>query len=313
MVQSILIGIAAGLASALLFISPSSGTALAFPLLALTALPVAIAGLGWGVAGSVLALATGSAIVGLYYASLPALVIYLALFAAPIAWLARLAGLWRETSGGEREWYPLGQLLLHASLATAIGLVIAGWAIGYDPQDLVGEMAAAFSAMLADTSAQPVDDASARAFAELYVSLMPFTLGLVMVVFAVVNLWLAAIVARSSARLERPQQRLWTATLPNIALAVFVIAAALAFTLPGGLGIAASAVAGAFGAAVVLIGLAVLHAVTLGLPGRAFLLGGTYFLIAVSGLPLVVIAIVGAAENFLNFRARKFRGAPPPT
>ena len=53
MTQSIFVGIGAGLAAALLFLAPVSGTALAFPLFALTGLPIAIAGLGWGVVGGI--------------------------------------------------------------------------------------------------------------------------------------------------------------------------------------------------------------------------------------------------------------------
>ena len=48
MMQIVLIGIGAGLAAALLFVSPLSGTLLALPLFALSGLPIAIAGLGWG-------------------------------------------------------------------------------------------------------------------------------------------------------------------------------------------------------------------------------------------------------------------------
>ena len=47
MIQIILVGIAAGVAGALLFLSPIGGTTLAFPLFTLCGLPIAIAGLGW--------------------------------------------------------------------------------------------------------------------------------------------------------------------------------------------------------------------------------------------------------------------------
>ena len=55
MTQVFLVGIGAGIAAALLFMAPIGGTVLAFPLFLLTGLPIAIAGLGWGViAGLVL-------------------------------------------------------------------------------------------------------------------------------------------------------------------------------------------------------------------------------------------------------------------
>ncbi|MEX0852388.1 MAG: hypothetical protein WD036_03770, partial [Bauldia sp.] len=66
MVQFILVGILAGLAAALMFLAPVSGTALAFPLFALAGLPLAIAGLGWSpLAAGVAAIAAAAAIAGL--------------------------------------------------------------------------------------------------------------------------------------------------------------------------------------------------------------------------------------------------------
>lgn len=314
MIQSILIGIAAGFASALLFLAPESGSMLAFPLLALTGLPIAIAGLGWGLGGGAIATAVGAGIIGLYVGSLPAVVIFLALFTGPIVWLVRLAAMWRQNDAGEREWYPLGRLLFQAAVATGIGLIIAGWSIGYDAEAFSADVGAAFVEVFTDTgTAEPVDEAAVRSFAELYVALLPFTLGLLLVTIAVVNMWIGAKVARASGRLERPDQRLWTAALPNEALIGAAIATALAFILPGTLGDAAGAFSGAFSAALVLIGLAVLHAITLGMAGRGFLLGATYVVILISGLPLLIVAFLGAAESFFQFRARKFRGAPPPT
>ncbi len=93
----------------------------------------------------------------------------------------------------------------------------------------------------------------------------------------------------------------------------FGLAVALAILLPGAAGTVAAVFAGSFGCALALTGLAVLHALTVGMGGRAVLLGIVYALIVISGLPLILLAILGAAENFLNLRARKFRGAPPTT
>ena len=59
MVQIVLVGLVAGVAGALLFMSPIGGTTLAFPLFTLCGLPIAIAGLGWtmvaGLIGSAVA------------------------------------------------------------------------------------------------------------------------------------------------------------------------------------------------------------------------------------------------------------------
>jgi len=58
--QPILIGIAAGIAAALLFLAPIGATLIAFPLFLLTGLPIAIAALGWGLVGGAAATLTAS-------------------------------------------------------------------------------------------------------------------------------------------------------------------------------------------------------------------------------------------------------------
>jgi hypothetical protein len=101
--------------------------------------------------------------------------------------------------------------------------------------------------------------------------------------------------------------------LPNEALAILAVAVVVAF-VPGAIGYAAGAVAGAFGGAFALIGLAVLHATTVGNSVRVLILVAVYVLLVFfGGLPLVLLAALGIAEAFLHLRARQFRGVPPPT
>ena len=101
--------------------------------------------------------------------------------------------------------------------------------------------------------------------------------------------------------------------LPNEALAVVAVAVVVAF-VPGAVGYAAGAVAGAFGGALALIGLAVLHATTVGNSVRVLILVAVYVLLVFfGGLPLVLLAVLGIAETFLHLRARRLRGAPPLT
>ena len=76
--------------------------------------------------------------------SLPSGIIYLALFGAPAAWACRLAWLSRtDEATGNTEWYPIGRILLHGAGATAIGLIIVGFIIGYDPGAFTTEITAA--------------------------------------------------------------------------------------------------------------------------------------------------------------------------
>jgi len=318
MVQVILVGIGAGLAAALLFLAPASGSPLALPLFILTGLPLVIAGLGWTVLGGAIAAASGGIVVGAMLATLAPAAIFVLVFGAPIVWLTRLAGLSRPKDANSpasgSEWFPLDRLLLHVTLAVGIGLAIAGVVMGYDPEGIAREATVALLAFLSEVQSAnpPPTEETIAPFVRLYVGLLPFTGAVFMVAVITFNLWLGAWVARASGRLARPAERLWTVTLPNEVLAGFAVTLALAF-LPGAVGDIAAVFAGAFGCALVLVGLAVLHALTLGMSGRRIVLGVTYVLILLSGLPLLLFAALGAGESFLHLRARRFGGAPPST
>jgi hypothetical protein len=314
MMQIGLVGVGAGFAASLLFISPLGGTLLALPLFMLSSLPIAIAGLAWGSLSSAIAAigAAGTVAVAL---SLPAGIIYLALFGAPMAWACRLAGLSRtDEATGTTEWYPPGRILLHGAAAISVGVIVLG-AMSPGGTEEWRSAAQAFLAELFSQSpsgAVPPTAAEIETFATVLVTIAPYVIGAFYLVILVVNLWLGARIAEASGRLARPRDRLWTAVLPNEALLVFAIAVVAAF-VPGALGSAAGAVAGAFGGALALIGLAVLHATTLGNSLRILILVTVYVLLVFfGGLPLILLAILGIVEGIFHLRARRFHGAPPP-
>ena len=315
MARIIMVGIAAGFAAALLFLAPVSGAGLAFPLFALTGLPIAIAGLGWGVLASGSSAVTGAVVVMALTQGAGA-AIFILFFGAPMVWLTRLARLSRlvdqSQPGGRREWYPLGRLLFHAVMSMAVGLVLIGVATGYEPETIVREATAVLVDWLArgDPTGSPPTAAEIGPFVRLNVAVLPVTVAILAVAIVVVDLWLAALVARASGRLERPREKLWTVTLPNGALLGFAVATVLAMA-PGVLGQSAAVFAGALGAAVALVGLAVWHALTLGMAGRGAVLAITYVLVFLFGLPVVLLVALGIGETFLQLRARRFGGAPP--
>ncbi|MBV9555602.1 MAG: DUF2232 domain-containing protein, partial [Pseudolabrys sp.] len=115
MIQTILFGLGAGAAGALLFASIASGSLLSIVLFYLAPLPIMIAALGWthlaamiATLGATLALA---AVFGGVFA--------LAFFAGaglPAWWLGYLAMLARPAADGTTlEWYPPGRLVLWAA------------------------------------------------------------------------------------------------------------------------------------------------------------------------------------------------------
>ena len=315
MTQDLLVGIAAGVAAALLFLAAASGTALAFPLFVLTGLPIAIAGLGWGVLAAILSAIAGSVVVLALIHAMGA-AIFILLFGAPMVWLTRLAGLSRPVdqpqSGGERLWYPLGRLLVNAAISIAVGLVIIGLVTGYEPETLVREATVALIDWLAsgNPTGAPPTAAEVEPFVRLNVAILPFTVAILALVMIVLDLWLAALVTRASGRLKRPRERLWTVTLPSGALPGLAAAIVLAM-VPGALGQSAAVLAGALGGAAALVGLAVLHALTLGMGGRGAVLTISYALLFLFGFPLFLLVALAIGERFLHLRARRFGGAPP--
>ena len=146
MVQFVFIGIGAGLASGLMFLSPLGGTSFALPLFFLSGLPIAIAGLGWGTAAAAIGALLATIVLALGI-SPPAAGIYLAVFGAPLTWLTRVTLLSRDTPAG-REWFPLGRILFHAAAVAALGTIVAGAIVGFDPVALAADMTAMLTSFM---------------------------------------------------------------------------------------------------------------------------------------------------------------------
>jgi hypothetical protein len=61
-----------------------------------------------------------------------------------------------------------------------------------------------------------------------------------------------------------------------------------------------------------LLGLAVLHALTIGIGGRAALLTINYIVLILLGFTAILVIALGLAETLFHLRARRLGGAPPP-
>src|SRR5690606_38490778 len=125
-------------------------------------------------------------------------------------------------------------------------------------------------------------DMDLSAFADTLAAALPVAVAASSVVMAVVSAFLGASIAGGMGYTVRPRPAAWSVGLPRTASVVFVLAA-LATLLPGAMGDAARAVAGAFGAALLLVGLGIIHAFTRSLGARPLVL----FLVYVS-MPLFV-------------------------
>jgi hypothetical protein len=91
-----------------------------------------------------------------------------------------------------------------------------------------------------------------------------------------------------------------------------VLAIAVAGTfLPDLIGLASGVFTASLLLAYALLGFAVLHAITLGVNGRGFMLTGLYFSVGLFGWPVVLMSLVGLVETMLELRARVARRKPP--
>ena len=320
MIAIVLIAIAAGAASALMFASIVSGALISLVLFYLAPLPLMVAAMGWGplcatIGGIGAAIGLG-AIFGLPYC-----IAFAVTVALPAWWLGHLALLGRPATGAASsgngaapvapplEWYPVGRILLwiaaFAALTTMAGLLT----LGTDAAAVTGAMRRGLMRIIG-----PRDAASAgeiEQWVDALVAIAPAAAAIVAMMTLTLNLWLAARITATSGRLHRPWPDLKSADLPPLTLAALCVA--IAFCFAGGLlAILAQIVAAALMMAYALTGFAVLHTVTLALKSRALWLGGTYAIMAVFGWPILAMSVLGLADAIFGIRQRYLRSRPPP-
>src|SRR3981081_4545856 len=133
---TILIALAAGCASALMFASTISGALISLVLFYLAPLPLMVAALGWGplsaTIGGIAAASGLGALFGLTYC-----IAFVLTVALPAWWLGHLAFVGRPVHHGaaagngpspvapELEWYPVGRILLWISGFAALTTIAA--------------------------------------------------------------------------------------------------------------------------------------------------------------------------------------------
>jgi hypothetical protein len=320
MVWIVLIGIGAGLTSALLFAALASGHALAIALFYLTPLPIMLAGVAWSWMAGLIAAVTAAVLLAMIFSGwfLLAFLIGVGFPAVTLSYLALLAR--PSTSGaGQLEWYPPGRIVLAAALIAATATTLTIPAFGTDVESYRGALKATFERVLraqTDTPAGeplklPGIDDTDRALTNLTI-LMPPAAAAFSMITSLGNLWLASRVASVSGRLARPWPHLPALAFPG--RAPLLLAAAVAGTfLPGIAGV----VAGLFTATLLLaygiLGLAVVHGASRALAGRLFLLIAVWLSVLVLGWPLLLAALLGLTDHFIDLRGRFAARADLPT
>src|SRR5258708_6615458 len=151
MIAIVLIAIAAGSASALMFASIVSGALISLLLFYLAPLPLMVAALGWGplsaTIGGIIAATGLGAIFGLPYC-----IAFAVTVALPAWWLGHLALLGRPMTTGvspgnsaspvapDLEWYPVGRILLWITGFAALTTMAALLTLGTDAAPITGAL-----------------------------------------------------------------------------------------------------------------------------------------------------------------------------
>jgi hypothetical protein len=321
MIAILLIALAAGCASALMFASIVSGALISLLLLYFAPLPLMVAALGWGplaaTIGGILAATGLGAVFGL-----PFCIAFTVMMALPAWWLGHLALLGRPAANATPsgngavpvsptlEWYPIGRILLWIAGFAVLTTMATLLTFGADAATITETLRAGLLRILGPRGTASGDELKQRI--DAVVMIAPAAAANSTMTMLVLNLWLAAKITATSGRLHRPWPVLKSTELPPMTLAALM--AAIAFCFAGGLlAMLAQTVTAALLLTYALTGLAVLHTLTLGLKSRALWLGCSYALLVVSGGWLAVtMVILGIADAIFGLRQRYLRGRPPP-
>ena len=316
--NALLMAIAAGIISAVVFASATTGPLpLRFVLFFLTPLPLYLAGLGLGPqAAAVSAIVATLTILAL--TNPVAALVFVVSTGLPAVLTTRFALLGREREGADTakdmEWYPIGRIVTAAALFAGVFASLGLLVMGGDTAALTKAMHDAVEAFVktqmpqipgaATVTDEQINEIAARASA-----MLPWSLAALSLMTTLLNLWLAGRITLASGRLARPWPDLSAVMLPSSATFGLLIALALSFA-GGAPGLLASGFSGAFMMAFALVGLAVAHALTRGSPWRNFILSAIYAsLLVFTPAAALILAIAGLAETIFHYRAAK-GGAP---
>ncbi|WP_398468094.1 hypothetical protein [Tardiphaga sp.] len=315
MISSLLIALAAGAASAVMFASIVSGALVSIFLFYLAPLPLMVACLGWGPMTATIGGIAAATSLGLMFG-----MGYLAIFAITIAlpawWLGHLALLGRTVEAPasvtgpakpKAEWYPIGRILLWIAVFASITTMAALLTLGTDSETILGTLKRSFARIITGRT-----EGDSETIANTVAMIAPSAASVVAIITLTLNLWLAGRITSTSGRLKRPWPDLRTLALPPMTMVALCVAIALTF-LGGIVGMFAQIVSATLLMAYALTGFATLHALTIGLGSRTIVLSMVYAMTLVLGWPILVAACLGLADAFFGFRQRLGERQPPET
>ncbi|NRP71109.1 hypothetical protein ILFOPFJJ_01992 [Ensifer psoraleae] len=298
---SLITGALAGITAALLSMGANTQSSFAIVLYAASALPILIAGLGWGNAAAIIAIvvagATAAALVSSYFALLILLVTLV-----PAGWLSHLANLARPASElggpeGALAWYPLSDILGHLAGLVTVGMIIVGYIVGYDSgvSDRMIDMV--IEAVKAQEPLYNPDAAAIAQIKAMFTLALPLVQGAIWVLMLFAAYYLATRIVQLSGGSLRPREDIPSA-LRMHRNAIFVFLAGLILAFLGGAPAAIGAlICGTFGAGFLLSGFASFHFRTRGKSWRLPVLWIAYLSVFVFTIPAVFFLLSGLTDT----------------
>ena len=309
-------GILAGIASTLLVLGANAQPSFASVLYASSALPVLVAGLGWGNRTAIVAIVT-AAILGALLVS-PFFALAMAIFTLiPAGWLSHLANLARPASelGGPDHlmaWYPISDILLHLCSLVTIAVVVLGAMIGYGPE-LTSRVVDAMALGLSRQGSPMAPDAGTLVQTKKMIVLMlPMVQGGLWVFLLFAVFYIAVRVVARSGRGLRPIEDMPSA-LRMSRNSIFIFLAGIILTFVGGVpAMIGATICGTFGAGFLMAGFASLHFRSKGkdwrIPGLILAYISSMML-----LPALVILIIGLSDTRRTIALTPTRPTPNKT
>ena len=298
---SLLTGALAGVTAALLSMGANTQSSLAIVLYAASALPILIAGLGWGNAAAITAIISAgvaaAALVSPYFALLILVVTLI-----PAGWLSHLANLARpatELGGpdGALAWYPLSDILSHLAGLVTAGMIIVGFIVGYDSGVSDRMVDIVIEAVKAQEPLYNPDAAAIAQIKSIFTLALPLIQGAVWVVMLFTAYYVATRIVQMSGKSLRPREDI-PSTLRMHRNAIFIFLGGLVLTFLGGAPATIGAlVCGTFGAGFLLAGFASFHFRTRGKSWRLPVLWIAYLSVLVFTIPAIFFLLTGLTDT----------------
>ncbi|PYE35840.1 putative membrane protein DUF2232 [Rhizobium sp. PP-F2F-G38] len=298
---SLLTGILAGVTAAFLSFGATTPSSLAIVLYAASALPILIAGLGWGNAAAIVAVVVAGFLAAIAVSPYFALLI-LVVTLIPAAWLSHLANLARPASeiGGPDDamaWYPLSDILTHLAGLVAGGMLIIGVVLGYSTETAAGMVDMVIEALKSQEPTYNPDPAALAQIKAVFSVALPMVQGALWVLMLFAAYYTATRIVQMSGRSLRPREDI-PSTLRMHRFAIFAFLGGLVLTFAGGAaGAVGALVCGTFGAGFLLSGFAVFHFRTRGKSWRLPVLWLGYLSVLLFTIPAFFFLLSGLMDT----------------